>query len=137
MGNIISSNNKKIHTVWVGGPIPEIANSYLNIWAKLYTEDFKTITWVDSENLYVAVYNKVIKKYREYKLSKYLEENSDIEFKQYWEQAVNIEMTLRTDHEFPHETDDERKKTIYKIIDEKITGEAMDLNLAWELEQEI
>ena len=119
------SVSKKIHTVWVGGPVPEIADSYLNIWAELYT-DFKTITWIDSKNLYVAIYNKVVKKYREYKLSQFLKENTGINSSEYWEKAVNIEMTLRTDETLPHERDNQRIVAIRKIIDD-LKKEDMDL----------
>ena len=139
MGNIISSNNKKIHTVWVGGPIPEIADSYLNIWAELYT-DFKTITWIDSKNLYVAIYNKVVKKYREYKLSQFLKENTGINSSEYWEKAVNIEMTLRTDHTLPHERDDQRIVAIRKIIDDlrkEDMGLAIELDIQFKKAMEV
>ena len=110
-------NKKKyLHTVWVGGPLPVIAQSYLGVWK---TVDPKKIyiptTWVDTDNLLVALYNKAVKTLRNEFLNISLESNPAWTALEYYEKAVVLEKSIREIH--PHSNDEERKETIRLLAD--------------------
>lgn len=113
----VNVNCKTIHTVWIGGAIPDISDSYTEVWEKAYP-DFELITWIDRKNLYVNIYNKVIKAYREQELTNYLIANETITHNEYYDKAVAIEVQRRNDENYQHSTDEERINTIERIINE-------------------
>lgn len=107
--NKLFNKKKYLHTVWVGGPLPVIAQSYLGVWKtvdpkKIYTPT----TWVDTDNLLVALYNKAVKTLRNEFLNISLESNPAWTALEYYEKAVVFEKSIREIH--PHSNDEERKR---------------------------
>ncbi|WP_421535108.1 TcdA/TcdB pore-forming domain-containing protein [Pseudomonas marginalis] len=114
--NKLFNKKKYLHTVWVGGPLPVIAKSYLGVWKtvdpkKIYTP----ITWVDTDNMLVALYNKAVKTLRTELLNTSLESNPAWTAVEYYEKAVVFEKSIRELH--PHSNDQERKDTIQLLAD--------------------
>ena len=111
-----SDNNikKNLHTVWVGGPIPEIVKSYLNVWRDV-NPDYNHITWIDTDNKFIALYNNAVKELREYGLKQYLVGYPNAPASEYYDQAVNFERGIRENSAWPHDNDLERITTIKKI----------------------
>ncbi|MBL4981638.1 TcdA/TcdB catalytic glycosyltransferase domain-containing protein [Pseudomonas fluorescens] len=114
--NKLFNKKKYLHTVWVGGPLPVIAQSYLGVWKtvdpkKIYTPT----TWVDTDNLLVALYNKAVKTLRNEFLNISLESNPAWTAVEYYEKAVVFEKSIRELH--PHSNDEERKDTIRLLAD--------------------
>nr|6RTG_A Chain A, RTX toxin and Ca2+-binding protein [Yersinia mollaretii ATCC 43969]6RTH_A Chain A, RTX toxin and Ca2+-binding protein [Yersinia mollaretii ATCC 43969]6RTH_B Chain B, RTX toxin and Ca2+-binding protein [Yersinia mollaretii ATCC 43969] len=109
--NFITHN---LHTVWIGGPLPDITKSYLKVWRDI-NPDYTHITWIDTDNKFVALYNNAVKELREYTLKQYLVGDSNATANDYYDQAVQIERGVRENVYLPHGNDIERIKTIKKI----------------------
>lgn len=109
--NFVTHN---LHTVWIGGPLPDITKSYLKVWRDI-NPDYTHITWIDTDNKFVALYNNAVKELREYTLKQYLVGDSNTTANDYYDQAVKIERGIRENVYLPHGNDIERIKTIKKI----------------------
>lgn len=114
----------------MGGPLAVIAQSYLGVWKtvdpkKIYTPT----TWVDTDNLLVALYNKAVKTLRNEFLNISLESNPAWTALEYYEKAVVFEKSIREIH--PHSNDEERKKTI------RLLAESLSPSKRNEYEQQI
>lgn len=116
-------NKKKyLHTVWIGGPVPVIAQSYLSVWKtvdpnKIYTPT----TWVDTDNMFVALYNKAVKARREALLKLILlegETTTALTAEAFYEKAVVFEQAIRNN--YPHSSDEERISTI-RVLSDSLT----------------
>lgn len=113
--------NKKefLHTVWVGGPLPVIAQSYLGVWKTVDPKKKYTLTtWVDTGNMFVALYNKAVKAHREALLKLTLLEGGTttaLTAEVFYEKAVVFEQAIR--NKYPHSNDKERISAIRLLAD--------------------